>query len=75
MELFFPRESRVCRYERKKVHSDISGLTLAPLKPGVFGRKRHELDLPNLGGHLPHNLILFYNFPLRRTEMGCGWIG
>ncbi|GBN63829.1 hypothetical protein AVEN_15919-1 [Araneus ventricosus] len=26
-----PRQSRVCRYERKKVHSDISGLTLGGL--------------------------------------------
>ncbi|GBN43614.1 hypothetical protein AVEN_255315-1, partial [Araneus ventricosus] len=27
----------------------------APFKPGVLGRKRHELDSPNLGGHFPHN--------------------
>ncbi|GBO37345.1 hypothetical protein AVEN_77223-1 [Araneus ventricosus] len=27
----FPRQSRVCRYERKKVHSDISGVTLGGL--------------------------------------------
>ncbi|GBN35586.1 hypothetical protein AVEN_183899-1 [Araneus ventricosus] len=26
---------------------------VAPLKPGTFGRKRHELESPNLGGHLP----------------------
>ncbi|GBN11299.1 hypothetical protein AVEN_151131-1, partial [Araneus ventricosus] len=45
---------------------------LAPLKPGVFGRKRHELDSPNLGGHLPHHSIFCHNLPLRLTEMGCG---
>ncbi|GBM86835.1 hypothetical protein AVEN_219737-1, partial [Araneus ventricosus] len=29
-----------------------------PLKPGYFGRLRHELDSPNLGGHLPpHHLL------------------
>ncbi|GBN03254.1 hypothetical protein AVEN_65-1 [Araneus ventricosus] len=27
----------------------------APLKPEVLGRIRHELDSPNMGGHLPHN--------------------
>ncbi|GBM77956.1 hypothetical protein AVEN_169888-1 [Araneus ventricosus] len=26
----------------------------APLKPGLFKRKLHELDSPNLGGHFPH---------------------
>ncbi|GBO34163.1 hypothetical protein AVEN_20986-1 [Araneus ventricosus] len=26
-----------------------------PLKPGLFGRKRYELDSPNLDGHLPHH--------------------
>ncbi|GBM07584.1 hypothetical protein AVEN_230022-1 [Araneus ventricosus] len=26
---------------------------LSPLKPVLSGRKRHELDSPNLGGHLP----------------------
>ncbi|GBM42085.1 hypothetical protein AVEN_158246-1 [Araneus ventricosus] len=29
-----------------------------PLKPGLFGRKRHELDSPNLGGHLPDHTLL-----------------
>ncbi|GBO29206.1 hypothetical protein AVEN_117876-1 [Araneus ventricosus] len=43
---------------------------LAPLKPGYFGRLRHELDSPNLRGHLPHHPCC--NPPLRRTEMGCG---
>ncbi|GBN65432.1 hypothetical protein AVEN_82596-1, partial [Araneus ventricosus] len=38
--------------------------------PGVFGRKRHELDSPNLGGHLPRSLTPCYNLPLRRREMG-----
>ncbi|GBN64587.1 hypothetical protein AVEN_189781-1 [Araneus ventricosus] len=47
----------------------------SPLKPGVFGRKRHELDSPNLGGHLPRHSTLYYNLLLRRTEMGCGWQG
>ncbi|GBO26572.1 hypothetical protein AVEN_79981-1, partial [Araneus ventricosus] len=29
-----------------------------PLKPGTFGRKRHEFSSPNLGGHLrPHPLL------------------
>ncbi|GBO17609.1 hypothetical protein AVEN_171694-1, partial [Araneus ventricosus] len=28
-----------------------------PLNPGPFGRKRHELDPPNLGGYLPHHPI------------------
>ncbi|GBM53018.1 hypothetical protein AVEN_265975-1 [Araneus ventricosus] len=47
---------------------------LTPLKPGLFGRKRHELDSPNLGGHfLLHSP--FYNLPLRRTEMCCGGQG
>ncbi|GBM23456.1 hypothetical protein AVEN_181572-1 [Araneus ventricosus] len=30
----------------------------ATLKPGPFGRKRHELDSPKLGGRLPHHLTL-----------------
>ncbi|GBL85543.1 hypothetical protein AVEN_143042-1, partial [Araneus ventricosus] len=41
---------------------------LAPLKPGVFGRKRHELDFSYLGGHLSHHPTPFYNLPLRRTK-------
>ncbi|GBM82597.1 hypothetical protein AVEN_201876-1 [Araneus ventricosus] len=45
---------------------------LAPLKQGYFGRLRHELDSPNLRGHLPHPLTPCRNLPLRRTEMGCG---
>ncbi|GBN49598.1 hypothetical protein AVEN_137093-1 [Araneus ventricosus] len=28
---------------------------LAPLKPGLSGRMRHELDSPNLGDHLQHH--------------------
>ncbi|GBO11698.1 hypothetical protein AVEN_97398-1, partial [Araneus ventricosus] len=32
-----------------------------PLKPGDFGRKRHDLDSPNLGDHLPHHPIPCYN--------------
>ncbi|GBM40657.1 hypothetical protein AVEN_111285-1 [Araneus ventricosus] len=39
-------------------------------QPGLFGRERHELDSPNVGGPLPHPC---YNLPLRRTEMVCGW--
>ncbi|GBN50989.1 hypothetical protein AVEN_264740-1 [Araneus ventricosus] len=27
----------------------------SPLKQDLFGRKRHELDSPNLGGPLPHD--------------------
>ncbi|GBN29315.1 hypothetical protein AVEN_167141-1, partial [Araneus ventricosus] len=44
-----------------------------PLKPGDFGRKRHELDSPNLGGHLP--LTSCYNLPVRCSGMDCGWQG
>ncbi|GBM20152.1 hypothetical protein AVEN_274042-1, partial [Araneus ventricosus] len=40
-----------------------------PLKPGASGRKRHELDSPNLGGHLPHHHTSCYNHPLRCREM------
>ncbi|GBM74510.1 hypothetical protein AVEN_178448-1 [Araneus ventricosus] len=36
---------------------------------------RHELDSPNMGGHLPHHSTLCYNLPLRRSEMGCGCKG
>ncbi|GBO35268.1 hypothetical protein AVEN_247508-1 [Araneus ventricosus] len=32
--------------------------TVAPLKQGSFGRKPHELDSSNLGGHLPPHLLL-----------------
>ncbi|GBM64417.1 hypothetical protein AVEN_78799-1 [Araneus ventricosus] len=32
-------------------------------KPGLFGKKRHELDSPNLDGHFPHNSTLVINFP------------
>ncbi|GBM61101.1 hypothetical protein AVEN_273034-1 [Araneus ventricosus] len=39
-----------------------------PLKqPGLFRMIRHELDSPNLGGHLPHPC---YNVPLRPMDMG-----
>ncbi|GBN23422.1 hypothetical protein AVEN_32509-1 [Araneus ventricosus] len=31
---------------------------LDPLKPGYFGKPRHELDSPNLGSHLSHPLLL-----------------
>ncbi|GBO01550.1 hypothetical protein AVEN_217264-1 [Araneus ventricosus] len=37
---------------KKVVRGDI--FLLAPLKPGNLERKRHELDSPNMGGHLPH---------------------
>ncbi|GBM96134.1 hypothetical protein AVEN_153259-1 [Araneus ventricosus] len=30
---------------------------LDPLKPRLLGRIPHELDSPNLGGHLPHHPI------------------
>ncbi|GBO07707.1 hypothetical protein AVEN_83795-1 [Araneus ventricosus] len=36
---------------------------LAPLKPGPSEWKQHELDSPNLGGHLPPHR--FYKLPLR----------
>ncbi|GBM33684.1 hypothetical protein AVEN_54815-1 [Araneus ventricosus] len=43
-----------------------------PFKTGPFlGRIRHELDSPNLGGHLPHLPNPCCNLPLRRTKMGC----
>ncbi|GBL98380.1 hypothetical protein AVEN_187719-1 [Araneus ventricosus] len=48
---------------------------IVPLKPEPFGRKRHELDSPNLGCHLQHHSTSFYNLPLRRPEMGCGLQG
>ncbi|GBO26808.1 hypothetical protein AVEN_82608-1 [Araneus ventricosus] len=38
---------------------------------GLFGRMRHELNSPNLGGHLPCHLTPCYNLPLRCTKMGC----
>ncbi|GBM72406.1 hypothetical protein AVEN_175580-1 [Araneus ventricosus] len=47
-------------------------LRLFSLKPGYFGRLRHELDSPNLRCHLPHYHNPFRNLPLSRTEMGCG---
>ncbi|GBN22519.1 hypothetical protein AVEN_187823-1 [Araneus ventricosus] len=47
----------------------------APLKPATFGRNRHELDSPNLDGHLPPHHTSCYNLPLGRTEMGCGLQG
>ncbi|GBN00778.1 hypothetical protein AVEN_168995-1 [Araneus ventricosus] len=47
-----------------------SRIVSAPLKSGLFGRMRHELNSPNLGGHLPHPYPL-YSLPLKRTEMGC----
>ncbi|GBM43778.1 hypothetical protein AVEN_109630-1 [Araneus ventricosus] len=45
---------------------------LVPLKPRIFGRKRHELDSPNLDGHLPHHPSPCYNLPLK---LSCGWQG
>ncbi|GBO14514.1 hypothetical protein AVEN_88529-1 [Araneus ventricosus] len=54
---------------------DLTPIAGAPLKPGPFGRKRHELDSPNLGGHLPPHLTPSYKLPLRHTEMGCGLQG
>ncbi|GBM11660.1 hypothetical protein AVEN_16966-1 [Araneus ventricosus] len=42
---------------------------LAPLKPGLFGRMRHEIGSPNLVGHLPYHPNPCYNLPLKRTEM------
>ncbi|GBM64756.1 hypothetical protein AVEN_263283-1 [Araneus ventricosus] len=38
---------------------------------GVFGRKRYELDSPNLGGHFQNHPTPCNNLPLRRREMGC----
>ncbi|GBO08299.1 hypothetical protein AVEN_171613-1 [Araneus ventricosus] len=46
-------------------------LLLTPLKPGLFGRKRHEVGSPKMGGHFFHPNP-FYNLPLKRKEMGCG---
>ncbi|GBO01950.1 hypothetical protein AVEN_160131-1 [Araneus ventricosus] len=46
----------------------------SPLKPAVLGRKPHELDSPNLGGHF-HQPISCYNLPLRLREMSCGLQG
>ncbi|GBM84901.1 hypothetical protein AVEN_133233-1 [Araneus ventricosus] len=44
---------------------------LAPLQPGLFGRKRGELDSPKLGGYLPHPLLL----PSLKTHgNGCALI-
>ncbi|GBN66433.1 hypothetical protein AVEN_39274-1, partial [Araneus ventricosus] len=34
-----------------------------PLKPGPFGRKRHQLNSPNLRGHLHHNPNHAITFP------------
>ncbi|GBM67375.1 hypothetical protein AVEN_169604-1 [Araneus ventricosus] len=48
---------------------------LAPLKPGDLWRKRHELDSPNQGGHLPHHPTSCYNLPLKNTDTGCGLQG
>ncbi|GBO12088.1 hypothetical protein AVEN_32183-1, partial [Araneus ventricosus] len=28
-----------------------------PLKPGILGRKQHELDSAKLCGHLPHQML------------------
>ncbi|GBL53352.1 hypothetical protein AVEN_201932-1, partial [Araneus ventricosus] len=36
---------------------------LAPIKPGGFGRKRHEFDSPNLGSHFPQNPAPAITFP------------
>ncbi|GBM62914.1 hypothetical protein AVEN_113410-1, partial [Araneus ventricosus] len=34
-----------------------------PLKPDLFRMIRHELDSPNLGGHLPHQSTPAITFP------------
>ncbi|GBN89883.1 hypothetical protein AVEN_135849-1, partial [Araneus ventricosus] len=39
-----------------------------PLKPGLFGRMRHELDSSNMGGHFPHHPS--YNLLFKLTELG-----
>ncbi|GBL92583.1 hypothetical protein AVEN_131413-1 [Araneus ventricosus] len=46
----------------------------SPLKPCLL-RMIHELNSPNLGGHLPHPPNPCYNLSLRRKEMGCGCQG
>ncbi|GBO26951.1 hypothetical protein AVEN_148995-1, partial [Araneus ventricosus] len=43
-----------------------------PLKLGYSERLRHELDSPNLRGHMPHHRTPCSNLPLRHMEMGCG---
>ncbi|GBN44581.1 hypothetical protein AVEN_126150-1 [Araneus ventricosus] len=48
---------------------------LAPLKQGLFGRKRHELGLSQHGWSFHHHPTPCCNIPLRRTDMGCGWQG
>ncbi|GBN09491.1 hypothetical protein AVEN_62652-1 [Araneus ventricosus] len=45
-------------------------LLTAPLKPGVLGRKRHELDSPNLEGHLPHPLL----YPFLKAKRNGLWL-
>ncbi|GBN31914.1 hypothetical protein AVEN_64438-1 [Araneus ventricosus] len=44
-----------------------------PLKPRPFGREPHDLDSPNLDGHLPPHPC--YSLQLRRTEIDCGLQG
>ncbi|GBN75939.1 hypothetical protein AVEN_255327-1 [Araneus ventricosus] len=51
------------------------GKRVASLKPELFGKMQHELDSPNMGGHLPHHPKPCYNLPLRRSETVCGWQG
>ncbi|GBO15725.1 hypothetical protein AVEN_38024-1 [Araneus ventricosus] len=57
-EVFFGYE-RSAYANIEKLHLVICSMyqKLAPLKPGVFGRKRHELDSPKLCGHLPYQNI------------------
>ncbi|GBL87733.1 hypothetical protein AVEN_81344-1 [Araneus ventricosus] len=50
-------------------------IPMVPLKQELFWRIRHELNSPNLGGHLPHNPNPCCNLPLRPMEMGCGTQG
>ncbi|GBM63001.1 hypothetical protein AVEN_12280-1 [Araneus ventricosus] len=57
-------EKKICYYKVKVVP-----YRQTPLKQRVLGRKRHELDSPNLGGYLPHHPAPSYNLPLRHTEM------
>ncbi|GBO38105.1 hypothetical protein AVEN_75243-1 [Araneus ventricosus] len=66
-ELGKPLYSIIYDFENLSYANAVSVKT--PLKPGVLGRKRHELDFPNLDGYLPHPQTPSYNLPLRRTEM------
>ncbi|GBM91642.1 hypothetical protein AVEN_84492-1, partial [Araneus ventricosus] len=48
---------------------------LASLKSGLFERKRHKLNSPNLHVHLSHHPAPCYNLLLRSAEMNCGGQG